>query len=900
MQRFVYTPKVEAFVRCDGDGSGRIVDLTEDIVDGQVVRQVDAMSQASLTLQNKFGRYTGGARGTGGPNAVRIRPMDRIIVRMSRVTEPFLVFSGYIDEAPYHQLYPGTITVRASCTLKLLANTYFDPGLPFMREYFRKFGWIYNVDSGTLQSVKGKGNTFGYLDVAGGIGDVMWNILHDVANWPYEAIDIGDLPNDFLANISNAFNKEIANDAKNREAQIARLSKFLGTTSAASPSTTDPNANPQTGNIPIEDVARYAMKAGFTGNDLVIAVAVANAESKFNSDAMGYNGMNPVKTYDVGVWQVNTLHMPGELSGGVSLPPPPGWTGGHASLNNPDDWNKIKGSFDAAHAAFIERQFDPSLNAQDAYGTFKAQGWGAWSTYNAGAHTQYMTAAESAVKAIALTPSTEVTTSTTDSTKATDKTTASARTKTADEQGSTVATNIVKIAVAEGQKGITEVGTTNTGPEIEKYQKVTGAMGQAWCGSFVSWVYKEAGLPIVGTKFSGPASVQNIVDTAKSNGWTTNNPQPGDILAWDGPGTNDHVAIITGRSGNNISVVAGNTSHGVSPSQHTLGAIEEGNRVPVYVHVPGVGTAAQDAGLIGGTDSGAAGTADATTAGLQGAWLLLQTQKNDSVLSLMLTGERAIANDISLLGWIGQICKSSGRSFMSKPNGEFFAFFPDYFNYYTGTPYFRISDIELRDFTVYENDTELTTHLFGEAPISTAWYAGQGDIQILDKQNSAVASVESEAFRYFINVDPDNPQLPMDKNKHFDVYNFLRRYGARPLPKPYVDIAHPVLLWIATWMDFTKQWAMTYAADASFTFLPELFPGTVVEIGQAGGITMFVEQVTHSFSREGGFQTEARLTSPASISGRNGLVKSGEFSPNRFTDYIDVASTPDLSRAPFK
>jgi hypothetical protein len=895
MQRFVYTPKVEAFVRCDGDGSGRIVDLTEDIVDGQVTRQVDAMSTASLTLQNKFGRYTGGSRGTGGPNAVRIRPMDRIIVRMSRVSEPFLTFSGYVDESPYFQLYPGTITIRASCTLKLLANTYFDPGLPLMREYFRKFGWIYDVDSGTLQSVQGKGNTFGYLDVAGGIGDVMWNILHDIGNLPYEAIDIGDLPLDFLSSISSAMTKEVADNEKDRAAQIARLAKFLGTTASASPSTTDPAANPQTGNIPIEQVARLAMSAGFTGDDLVTAVAVAHAESNLKTDAMGYNGMNPVKTYDVGLWQVNTLHMPGEPSGGVSLPPPPNWNGGHQALNNPGDWNKIKASFDSAHAAFIERQFDPKLNAQDAYTTFKAQGWTAWSTYPAAANN-FRTVAQQAVQAVALTPNADTVVSTTDTTASsttTDpatgktKTGTTERQKTAAEKGSTIATNVVAIAIGESQKGIVEQGGENQGPEILKYQQYVGLTpgpSAQWCAAFVSWCFGQAGK---GDVKSAAVSDLDALGTEVST------PQPSDLIHWD----SEHIGLVTAVSGNNVSYVAGNEGDGVRPGSVTIGST-----TARFVRLPGVGSAAADAGLTGATDAGAASnSADPTTAGLQGAWLLLQTQKNDSTLSLMLTGERAIANDISLLGWISQICKSSGRSFMSKPNGEFFAFFPDYFNFYTNTPYFRVSDIELQDFTVYENDTELTTHMFGAAPISTGWNAGIGDITLPDRQDSVVASVEADAFRFFINVDPDNPQLPVDKNKHFDVYNFLRRYGARPYQKDFVDIAHPVLLWIATWMEFTQQWAKTYTADATFTFLPELFPGTVVEIGQAGGVTMYVEEVTHSFSRDGGFQTDARLTSPASISGKNGLVTSGTFGANRFTDYIDVASQkPDLTRAPFK
>jgi len=878
MERFVYVPKVEVFVRCDGDGSGRIVDLTEDIVDGSVTRNVDAMSTAMITVQNKFGRYTGGAKGSGGPNAVRIRPMDRIIIRMSRVTDPFLVFSGYVDESPKFQLYPGTVTVAASCSLKLIANTYFDPGLPFMRKYFKQFGWTYDPTSGLLYddvTSGGSNKRFGYLDVAGGIGDVMKHILHDVGNFPTEAIDIDDLPTGFLQSISDAMNKSLTDDQKDTEQALARMRKFLGSTSGASPSTTDPTANPVSGNIAMEDVARYALKAGFKGDNAITATAVAMAESGLKSNALGHNTSDG--SYDMGLWQINSVHA------GVTP-----YTQTYSDNPNPPDPTKVI----AGLQPFMKQMFTPLLNAEKAYEVASnGTSFTPWVTYNNGAHKPFMVQAQKAVQAAVLSP--DAFTTIIDTTISPNSTNDPPRQQTEDQQGSEIATNIVKIAIDESKKGIHEDGSSNSGPEILKYQQVTGAIGQAWCGSFASWVYQQGGLPIVGTKFSNPASVANIMDTARSNGWTTNDPQPADLICWDGPGIEDHVAIITSRSGNNLSYVGGNQSNGVTMGGTTVGALDEIGRTPVYVHVPGVGKAAADAGLGGAGDSGAAstdgsGVADPVAAGLQGGWAVLQTMNNDSTLSILLTGERAMANDISLLSWIGQTCKASGRSFMSKPNGEFFAFFPDYFNYFTKTPYFRISDIELTDFTVYENDTELVTHLFGAAPITSGQVAGLGQITTLDRQESKVASVEADAFKFFVNMD-----------KTFTPYDFLRRYGARPLPQDYPEIGHPVLLWLATWMDFTKQWAKTFRASCSTTFLPELFPGTVVEIGQAGGVTMYVDSVTHSFSREGGFQTDAQLLGLASKTGEPGMVISGNFNDTRFqtSDYLDV--NVDLSKAPY-
>lgn len=224
---------------------------------------------------------------------------------------------------------------------------------------------------------------------------------------------------------------------------------------------------------------------------------------------------------------------------------------------------------------------------------------------------------------------------------------------------------------------------------------------------------------------------------------------------------------------------------------------------------------------------------------------------------------------------------------MSKPNGEFFAFYPDYFNYFTNTPYFRVADIELVDFTVYENDTELTTHLFATGPIGLGG-GHQGPITIQDRINSMVASVENEAFSYFINISESDPQKVRGKDA-FDPYAFLRRYGARPLSKDFEDIQHPVLLWLVAWREFTLQWAKRYSAQCETTFLPELFPGTVIELGGLDGITMFVESVTHSFSRASGFSTSASLISPATSNTDRwkGLPISGELEPSRYTEGTD-------------
>jgi murein DD-endopeptidase MepM/ murein hydrolase activator NlpD len=95
------------------------------------------------------------------------------------------------------------------------------------------------------------------------------------------------------------------------------------------------------GAVSITDIARYAAKAGFTGDNLVIAVAVSRAENG-SSVPDRISPPNTNGTYDHGLWQINSVHK---------------------DLFSKYNWK------------------DPQQNAIMAYEIFKGSGWKAWSTY---------------------------------------------------------------------------------------------------------------------------------------------------------------------------------------------------------------------------------------------------------------------------------------------------------------------------------------------------------------------------------------------------------------------------------------------------------------------------------------------------------------------------------------
>lgn len=88
-------------------------------------------------------------------------------------------------------------------------------------------------------------------------------------------------------------------------------------------------------------VAAFAQQAGWTSeNDIKTAVAIAYAESKFDTSAQGTNNNG---THDWGLFQINDVHKP-----------------------------------------TTAEKIQPLANTKKAFSVYKQQGWGAWATYNRG------------------------------------------------------------------------------------------------------------------------------------------------------------------------------------------------------------------------------------------------------------------------------------------------------------------------------------------------------------------------------------------------------------------------------------------------------------------------------------------------------------------------------------
>ena len=102
--------------------------------------------------------------------------------------------------------------------------------------------------------------------------------------------------------------------------------------------------------------------------DAETAAAVALAESSGNPNAMNKGNTNG--TWDIGLWQINTIH-----SGAFGLP----------ALT---DYKKpaLGPNIDA----FVKNLQDANKNATVAVKLKKVQGWKAWAAYNSGAYMKFL------------------------------------------------------------------------------------------------------------------------------------------------------------------------------------------------------------------------------------------------------------------------------------------------------------------------------------------------------------------------------------------------------------------------------------------------------------------------------------------------------------------------------
>lgn len=248
--------------------------------------------------------------------------------------------------------------------------------------------------------------------------------------------------------------------------------------------------------------------------------------------------------------------------------------------------------------------------------------------------------------------------------------------------------------------------------------------------------------------------------------------------------------------------------------------------------------------------------------------------------SAILTGYKSVMNDEAILPTIQQFVQASGRSYCAAPNGDFISWFPDYWGEYGIAGRMKIEPIELLDFSVDWNDASLLTHAFIEGAISPG-SAGPAPQGIMDGSQAyttrGVATVDMPNLLAAILNVRDASQYPWLR----DPEQLFKRFGARISRSKISSISGPHQEFYYAVSKLTRAWADQFQARAPLTFMPELFPGMIMEI-PLYGVQMYVSQVSHTWDYNGGFRTQVSTMGVSATDGSGFYLfpKGGDLRPS--------------------
>lgn len=440
-------------------------------------------------------------------------------------------------------------------------------------------------------------------------------------------------------------------------------------------------------------------------------------------------------------------------------------------------------------------------------------------------------------------------------------------------------------------------------------EEVLRKKGNLDCSSFIAACMKSAKLipkdKYADTTGTLEADSVQIQDKTKF--------KPGHLFIRTGEGGAGHVIMVVGADGKCVECTRPDQSATKGP-----------NRGPQFKRVAQdlindsgynlwkhnlIGDTENPPSAFGGSDTGGEGGTGSVDSFLQAKTVAFNVAFNfpGSLLeSILLTGDRALENDVKLFESVAEICKASMRTFASLPNGDFMAWYPDYFNLSGRNPWLRVSTTEIKSCTISLSDRQLVTHVYvlgnpfglnqaDGSNIRLEWYEkllGSGVVTIerpylLDSflrpfEDEDLTDEDIKNLEGISELSADQIKNAKKRPRGIlegqgSAYKFLERYGARPYLEKIPTIRHPIFEFFYAYHTFIQKWAEQFITRVELTFMPELFPGMIVELDvnpQIAGypktsVTFYVKEVTHSFSYQSGFYTEALLMAPGTTNRGN-------------------------------
>lgn len=829
MGTLLYSPSIKVYIETEKNGT---IEVSDDLVDGTMVRRSDGVSSFNFTLQNARRKYDG-----------VFAPNDRIVVEMRRITW-MRVFTGYLNSVPLLTAWPRVVPLAASCSLKRIQYWYWDAGLPASQNMIAK----------ALQSAKTNDNG------DGGITNAILTIMQEVMGWPPEKIHIAGIPSNWFD-----FAYKIAKDIDARAEEADELAQQFYSAlqgggmvgGIANGGDTVWAGSMKPGNYGGEEITKemcpYIEKIynngkhlGASNRDIVIGMMTAMQESSMGSD---HQAMTTANQYGcIGLFQ-QTI----------------GSWGTKAQLLNADTQcqnffkrllklkNRDKMSLaQAAEAIQVsgegwryakhEAMGRAVVNYLNNASQKKTGGGGPGSVgsdpnFNAGGGGS----------------------------AANGKSTGQGLVDTAFGL-----VNNYKIPYREGG---------DSGPSTPA-NKVT----YLDCSSFIQWVVYHS----LGSLYGLPRVTWDQISYLKAHGRKISAAQ----------GAKTAGAIMFTSSGGHVEMSVGDGRHtvgahhsGTYASAKDFGSVgglagyfTQAYLMPNVTYSVGSGgtyTPGGDGGGGTGSDGGATTPQIPIEKGQDQPWYNPNdpydklfgnnpwtpvVNEQEQAYSVTFTGIRALLNDQPLLPYLKNLCNATMRSFSSAPNGDFIAWFPDYYGIWGTAASMVVEPIEIRDFNVEWSDDFFVTHQYTVAAASTNEVdLASGLTTPANVLNSAmtlgIATIDVPSIMYAL--------FGLESSKD-DAQNFInyiyKRFGARPDFQQLPGVVGTKGEFFSALFLFMRQWAYQYNADIPLTFMPELWPGMLIKI-PAFDFQAYVTTVTHSFSfgENGGFSTSVNIAAPARL-----------------------------------
>lgn len=901
----VYTPGVRIWIEHDS----KQYDVTEDIIACSVSRKENSVSSAAFRLSNKTDPSNPNG---GGRYTPLFAPMDRVVIFMKR-TEWHQVFSGYLDGVPLLQLYPGQVDFRASCTLKRLLHSWWDPGLPDSAQLFDQVGNASSENENDGQE--------GLPDK--GLGSTLRRVLISVGNWDSTNIHIQRFPlgyYNFMEQMLQKYNGTDQAVTKFKQ-MILGDDTSLGVGAAAGRQLGVTQGGYSIAGIPARKLevirAVDAMGMGVVTQDVGLGQAIHTASTggKDPKDQQAWQSQSEIGTNysdaaiknDAAVQCFMTIYAESSwmMWANPAVPdstkypndgtPPGGGNGTSVGLyQQQNNWGNIDQRMNVAESTgmFLQalakndwRNMDRATACQSVQNSGNATG----SQYGAFEQTSI----------------TEI--------EALRKGTGTNASGTGPSSVAGIVTSgVAPPAITAGLGGIVGTGipTTNGAPSGAAALTAAGRpqfdtqgailFGQTKIGLPYSWgatgpasydcsgltqaCYKSIGIDIGRTTQDQNAAGQHI---------TMAEAIPGDLLE---PADQTHVVMYLGgnmileapQQGENVHVV---------PLYFTPGYV---------LHFPpaqygGPGVAAFDPTAM------SPGAAPGTVAqGANGG--TFQTGSSEPIarntftymffpgqfvtpISLLFGGgtdnsgsppEAAFINDEPLIQTIVSLAKAGLRNFQSLPNGDFCAYYPDYFGLDGKDAVMKIEDIELKDAKINWNDDALATHVY-VAGTSNPTGASMGVPGWLNTKG--IATVENDwLFRRMSAAAPQVKGAEMLNGKAL-----MKRYGVRPLVQSMSNVLAGPMEFLCALQLFMTKWAEQYSTNIETTFMPELYPGMRINL-TGHNLQAYVTQVTHSGDFENGFTTSVTIMAPSTPNITRIAQELGQFSTSP-QDQNDINGT---------